>query len=154
MAYYTLGRPWPARPGGAFEELRRDMDALMRRFGSEEEREARGVFPAANLYETADAYVLTAELPGVGSGEIQILLEGTTVTLAGERKIAYADDGASVHRLERQAGTFRRAFELPVAVDAEKADAIHRNGVLLLRLPKAPEHQPRRISVRSAEEAD
>jgi len=149
MAQYTLYRPWAARPAGAFDEFRREMDDLIRRFGSAGASEARGVFPAANLYETGDSYVLTAELPGVSRDDIQVTLEGSTVTLAGERKIDYPAGGTSVHRIERQAGSFRRAFELPVAVDSEKVEAIHKDGVLMLRLPKAPEHQPRQIVVQA-----
>jgi HSP20 family protein len=149
MAHYTLYRPWAAGPSEAFDEFRREMDDLIRRFGSAGASEARGVFPAANLYETGDAYVLTAELPGLSRDDIQVTLEGSTVTLAGERKIESRGGGTSVHRLERQGGSFRRAFELPVVVDSEKVEAIHKNGVLVLRLPKAPEHQPRQISVKA-----
>jgi HSP20 family protein len=109
------------------------------------------VFPAVNLYETADAYVLMAELPGIQSDEIQVSLERSTITLRGERKIDYANqEGASLHRRERQVGRFHRAFELPAMIDADKVEAVHRNGVLLLRLPKSPEDQPRQISVQAS----
>ena len=152
MAQYTLFRPWAAAPGG-FDQLRREMDDLFSRFGaaSAASGDWRGVFPAVNLYETADAYQLTAELPGVAPEEIRVSLEGSTVVLEGERKIDYASrKETSLHRRERQAGAFRRAFELPVAVDSEKVEAVHRNGVLTLRLPKTPEAQPRQISVRGS----
>lgn len=149
MAQYSLYRPWAAGPWGLFDELRRDMDVLFSRYGSSGTDE-RGVFPAVNLYETADGYVLTAELPGVGPEDIQVSLEGSTVTLHGERKVDCPKEGVSLHRRERQAGSFRRAFELPVTIDADKVEAVHRNGVLMLRLPKAPEHKPRQISVRAS----
>lgn len=151
MAQYSLYRPWAGEPWGgrAFDELRREMDSLLTRFGPGGLRGRGGVFPAANLYETGDTYVLTAELPGVSPADIEVSIEGTTVSLHGERKIEYGNGATSVHRLERQSGSFRRAFELPVAVDPDKVQAIHKNGVLMLRLPKAAEHQARRISVRS-----
>ena len=82
------------------------------------------------------------------SGDLAISLEGATVTLRGERKPA-GEAGASVHRSERPVGAFRRAFDLPVPIDADKAEAVHRNGVLTLRLPKAPEHRPRQIRVKA-----
>ena len=144
-------RPW-APWSGLFDDLRRDMDALMRRYGQSSAPDVtwRGVFPAVNLYESGDAYVLTAELPGVAPDEIQVSLEGSTLTLQGERRIEYpAEGGTSLHRRERQSGSFRRAFELPAAVDADKVEAVHRNGVLLLKLPKTPESKPRQISVRA-----
>jgi HSP20 family protein len=126
------------------------MNALLGRFGTVRSSGRGAVFPAVNLYEASDAYVVTAELPGVRSEDIQVSVEGSTVALRGERKIEYPTDGTSIHRLERRSGSFRRAFELPVTVDADKAEAIHRNGVLMLRLPKAPEHRPRRITVQAS----
>jgi HSP20 family protein len=129
------------------------MDALLDRFGGGPiAASGPGVFPAVNLYETAEGYVLTAELPGVPPGEIQVSLEGSTVTLQGERRIDYESEGTNVspHRRERQAGSFRRAFELPATIDADKVEAVHRNGVLLLRLPKTAEAQPRQIAVQTS----
>ena len=154
MAQYSLYRPWAAAPWSPLDQLRREMDTLLDRFGGTPAGSGdwRGVFPAVNLYETADAYQLTAELPGVEPEAIRVSLEGSTITLEGERKIDYAiRKETSLHRRERQSGAFRRAFELPAAVDGEKVEAVHRNGVLMLRLPKTPEAQPRRISVRRDE---
>lgn len=145
--------PWAADPWGGFEQLRREMDALLSRFGTGAGagRDWRGVYPPVNLYESADAYMLTAELPGVDPDAIHVSLEGSTVTLHGERKVDYsARQGASLHRRERQEGAFRRSFELPAAIDADKVEAAHRNGVLMLRLPKSPEAQPRQIEVRAS----
>lgn len=152
MAQYGLYRPWAAESWRDFDQLRREMDALFSRFGSPSPRSNAwgGVFPAVNLYETPDAYVLTAELPGVGLDDIQVSLEASTLTLQGERKIDYVgQEDTSLHRRERHAGSFRRAFELPAAIDADKVEAVHRNGVLMLRLPKTPEAQPRQISVKA-----
>lgn len=152
MAQYSLFRPWAAGPwGGSFDQLRREMDALFNRFDSGQPLlgASQGVFPAVNLYEARDAYLLTVELPGLGPDDIHVSLEGPTVTLHGERKIEYGERVA-VHRRERQVGSFRRAFELPAAIDANKVEAVHKNGVLLLRLPKMPEHQPRQIDVRAS----
>lgn len=152
MAQYSLYRPWAADPWSGFDALRREMDALWNRFGGQTPAPlARGVFPPVNLYETPEAYVLTAELPGVDPDAIEVSLEGSVVTLRGERRIDYAgEQNANLHRLERQAGNFRRAFELPAAIDADKVEAVHRNGVLMLRLPKAAEFQPRQISVQAS----
>lgn len=147
MAAYSLYRPWAADPWRNFDELRREMDALLGRFPTG--GRSAGAFPATNLYEAGDAYVLTAELPGVRPEDIEVSMEGTTVTLRGERKIDHGDRETSAHRLERRAGSFRRAFELPLRVDPDKVEAVHRNGVLMLRLPKAAEHKPRQITVQS-----
>ena len=143
---HTMIRPWTS--GSMFDDLRREMNGLLRHHGAEPA--TRGAFPAVNLYETGDAYVLTAELPGVRPEDIHVGLEGSTVTLRGERRVEYAtDEKTNVHRLERQSGSFRRAFELHVGIDADKVEAVHRNGVLILRLPKSPEHRPRQIQVQA-----
>jgi HSP20 family protein len=148
MAQLGLLRPWGEDPWGGFGALRREMDELFDRFGTFSPASARSAFPALNLYESEDAYVLTAEIPGIGPEDLEISLEGATVTLRGERKLA-SEEGASVHRSERPAGAFRRALDLPVPIDGEKVEATHRHGVLTLRLPKAPEHRPRQISVKA-----
>lgn len=149
MAQYRLYRP-ALGPLGGFEDLRREMDAVLNRFAGSPLEARRGVFPAVNLYETTDSYMLTAELPGVGPEDLELSIEGSTVTLRGERKIDYSNVPGGVHRRERQSGAFRRAFELPADVDVEKVEAVHSNGVLLLRLPKTPERQPRRISIQTS----
>lgn len=150
MARISLYRPWAAQPARDVDRLRQEMDSLFSRFAGASPLASswQGAFPAVNLYETSDAYVLTAELPGVPPDQIEVSLEGSTVSLRGERAIDLPE-GASLHRRERQAGSFRRAFELPAEIDADKVEAVHRHGVLLLRMPKTPEAQPRQISVRA-----
>ena len=154
MTQFSLYRPWAAASwGGPLDQLRQEMSALLNRFepGSTPSSAWRGVFPAVNLYETADAYVLMAELPGIESKDINVSLERTTVTIEGERKIEYANqEGVSLHRRERQVKHFRHAFELPAAIDANKIEAVHQNGVLMLRLPKSPEDKPRQITVQAS----
>ena len=136
--------PWPS----LFDELRRDMDSVFHRYsGRPGVVQNRGVFPPVNLYESGDAYELTAELPGLEPGDVNVTLHGATVTLEGERKVEVAHKEGSAHRVERPSGSFRRAFELPVAIDADQVTATHKNGVLRLHLPKAPEHRPRQITV-------
>ena len=148
MAQLDLLRPWSQEPWAPFHALRRELDDLFDRFGTFSPAAPRGVFPPVNLYETSDAFVLTAEVPGVAPEALEISLEGATVTLRGERNRA-SEEGASVHRSERPVGAFRRAIDLPVPIDADQVEAVHRNGVLTLRLPKAPEHRPRQIRVKA-----
>ena len=144
MAQYWFSHPRSdAGPEGG--DLRRRMEELFERASSAGTARA-GIFPPVNLYETADSYVLTAELPGLRGEEIELTLEHDRLTLSGERRIEHPKD-ASVHRVERRGGSFRRAIQLPKEVDGEKVEAIYRNGVLRVRIPKSPEHQPRRITV-------
>jgi HSP20 family protein len=133
-------------------ELRRDLDSAFRARGDVFQG-TRGVYPLVNLSENEEGYVLTAELPGVSPDHITVSIEGSTVTLAGERKVEYPV-GASregkttaIHRRERPSGSFRRAFELPSEIDLEHAKASHKNGVLTLTLPKSPAAKPRQIAI-------
>lgn len=150
MARFGRWSPWPDDVWSSFDALRRGMDDVFSRAPYRPTGGA-GVFPPMNLYETSDGYVLTAELPGVRPEDIEISLDGERVTIRGKREIEYPkDEGTSLHRRERQAGMFRRSFELPVPIDADKTEAVHRNGVLMLRIPKAAEARPRQISVRGS----
>lgn len=133
----------------ALDQLRREVDGLFLRASATPAR--AGVFPPVNFYETAEDYVLTAELPGMRHEDLDVAVEGQQLTVRGERKIEIPDDGkTNVHRRERQAGTFRRTVELPGEVDADKVQAVYRNGVLLVKLPKSAAQKPRRISVQTS----
>lgn len=149
MTRYGIARPWVTD----LDQMRREFDTLFNRFGgaSSPPREQRGVTPAMNLYESADAYIVTAELPGVEPDSIDLAVEGTTISLRGERSVQFSDDeSTNLHRSERRTGSFRRAFELPGPVDPDGVVAEHRHGVLKLRLPKTPEARARQIAVQAS----
>jgi HSP20 family protein len=151
MASIRFRGPWSRDSWAGLDRLQRDMMRAFDRLGTGAGA-ARGTpFPPVNLYETAQGYVLTAEIPGVKSEDLDVSVEGERVTIGGKRDIEYPSDGStSLHRRERQSGVFRRAFNLPEPADPEKAEAICRHGILMVRLPKAESHQPRRISVRAS----
>src|SRR3954470_12833860 len=69
--------------------------------------------PAMDLVETTDHYVLTADLPGLGEGDINLEFEGDVLTLSGERKVEHAEGKEGFYRLERAAGAFSRSLTLP-----------------------------------------
>ena len=148
MARLNLHRSWPMSPWSSiFDEFARNMDERSGRPGVVAQS-VRGVYPPVNLYENEEGYVLTAELPGVSPEDIHISLEGSTVTLSGERKPEHESmEDTSLHRRERPSGSFRRAFELPNEIDQAKVEAVHRNGVLMLRIPKCPTQKAREIPV-------
>ncbi len=145
-------RPHGSESWRDFDDMRRMMDSFLQRgrVGRAPATSWHGVYPPVNLYENTDAYHLVAELPGVEPSDIEVSIEGSTITLRGERKIDYAGEAdANPHRVERRSGEFRRAFELPAAIDADAVEATVKHGVLTLRLPKRPEHQPRQIAVQA-----
>lgn len=106
------------------------------------------VWPPANLYDTGNELMVRAEVPGLSEKEIQITGNQDMLTISGVRKVE-VPEGYSVHRQERQEVNFTRSFSLPSKVDLEKATASVKNGVLTVNLPKAPEAQPRQITVKA-----
>jgi HSP20 family protein len=103
--------------------------------------------PPVDIYETSDALVMKAELPGFSKDDIQIELKENTLVMRGERKREDEVQEGSFHRTERVYGAFQRSFLLPTTVDQGKVQASYKDGVLELRLPKVEAAQPRRISI-------
>ena len=104
--------------------------------------------PLVDLYETAGAYVLTAELPGLSRDEIEIQAEEFRIVIRGERRGAPAGDVhcERFHHVERGHGRFSRAFSLPDVIDVDSVSADLKDGLLTVTLPKG-ERGVRRIAV-------
>lgn len=141
--------PWSSSPWRLLDPISRESDWPFGLVARPTRRLLGTPFPAVNVYESTDGFVLMAELPGIAPEDIELATEGRHLTLKGERRIDYADD-VSIHRRERRKGHFRRSFELPEEADLSKAEAAFRNGILMLRIPKAEAHQKRTISVQRA----
>ncbi len=103
--------------------------------------------PAVDILEKDGNLILRAELPGMTEKQIELKLEGNTLTLKGERKMDAEDKKNNYHRVESFYGTFLRTFRLPDTVDMEKISADYKNGVLTVTMPQKPEVRPREIPV-------
>lgn len=103
--------------------------------------------PAVDITETADEIVLAAELAGMNKEDIEISLSGETLTLSGHRRFEQAQNSEQYLRIERQYGSWRRSFQLEVAIDAAGVTASYENGVLTVHLPKAKTAVPRQIEI-------
>lgn len=103
-------------------------------------------FPAINAYANQDGVVITAELPGMKSKDLDVSLHRDAVTLGGERQTDI-DEARAYHRRERRQGRFVRTLSLPFLVDPNGVEASMTNGVLRLKLPRAEEDKPKRINV-------
>jgi len=105
-----------------------------------------GWVPPVDLHETPEAYVITAELPGIAREDVDIQMQDGQLTLSGVRR----DRGVTCeqyHRVERGHGSFRRTFQLPVPVDADHIVADLHDGVLTVTCPKAADAAARRIQI-------
>ncbi len=122
---------------GAF---RGKLDGLFRRSTVEEASPwpERSVFsPAVDVSETEKEIIVKAELPGIDPNHLDISLSGTTLTINGEKKDQKEEKGEHFHRVERSFGSFTISLALPCSVQEEEIKAEYKDGVLLLKLPKA-----------------
>lgn len=106
---------------------------------------------AMDVSENDDEYVVKASLPGINPEDLDITYTGNTLTVKGETRAEEEREGERYHLRERRFGTFQRTISLPSTVNQEAIEANYQDGVLTLRLPKAEEAKPKRISVQSSE---
>jgi HSP20 family protein len=144
-------RPVLWRFGGATDPLRQ-----MQRLRQEMNQVFSGLdqplseeFPAVNAWLGEGDIVVTAELPGVDPGKVDISVVGDTLTISGSRESEPLKEGESYHRQERGQGRFTRSLQLPFHVEAGKVEAKYDRGILRMILPRAEADKPRKISVRS-----
>jgi HSP20 family protein len=104
-------------------------------------------FPAINLYDAGDRYILTAELPGLAPEDVDLSITGETLTMRGERKRPEGIPDECYRRQERPFGPWSRTVTLPERVDGTAASAEFAQGVLTITLPKAEEVKPRQITI-------
>jgi HSP20 family protein len=105
--------------------------------------------PAVDIFETKDELVLAADMPGVPPDGVKIDLEGDELMIEGRVRSGEYDGLKPLH-VEYGVGGYYRRFMLGETIDREKIKAQMKNGVLVLKLPKAERARARRISVEAA----
>ncbi|MDO9211934.1 MAG: Hsp20/alpha crystallin family protein [Deltaproteobacteria bacterium] len=103
--------------------------------------------PAVDIFETNEAIVLKAELPGITAQDISVEVKDNTLTLKGEKKFEKEVKEENYHRVERSYGSFQRAFTLPGTIHQEKVKAKFKDGILEITLPKVEEAKPKQVKV-------
>jgi HSP20 family protein len=104
--------------------------------------------PAIDVYETADLFVVTAEVPGLSRDQIELAVEDHRLTIKGRRAAAPSGQaGVRYHQVERGRGPFARTFEFADRIDTGQVSAELANGVLTIHLPKMARAPARRIDV-------
>jgi HSP20 family protein len=99
-------------------------------------REIRGWSPSVDLYETPDAFVLEADLPGVKADDVTVQVENSDLVLQGWRSLEKSHTDGRFHTMERSSGHFMRQMKLPESVEKDAVQAEFRDGVLRVILPK------------------
>jgi HSP20 family protein len=108
---------------------------------------ARRWYPAVDLVEDGDHYVLRADLPGLSEDDVKVEVEDGILTVSGERRSESEESKGGYYRLERAAGSFARSLRLPEGVDASSIEARFDKGVLEVRVPKPEQPKPNRVSI-------
>lgn len=143
MPVFRWGRNW-----NPLHDLEREVENLLHnvsltfhgiRFGSQ--------YPALNLYERDDEFILTAELPGTSSADLELTVSGGLLTIAGKRSDTDDVPDDRFRRQERFRGSWQRSVSIPERIQHDKLTAEFNNGVLRIHLPKAPSSEPRRIPI-------
>ncbi|MBN1874681.1 MAG: Hsp20/alpha crystallin family protein [Anaerolineae bacterium] len=136
-------------PFREMERLQREMNRLFTETMSPGRGRVAAGYPAMNIWANEEGVIVTAELPGVNPEDIDIAVDGDTLTLTGVRHPEALKEGETYHRRERGAGKFNRVFQLPFQVEMEAVEATFANGVLHITLPRAEEDKPRKIEVKT-----
>jgi len=148
----SLGRARGWDPFEAMADLMRwePFRELSRGLGAE----SGGFIPTFEVKETKDSYVFKADLPGVKEGDLDLSLTGNRLTISGQRQDEQKQEGETFYAYERSYGSFSRSFTLPEGIDAEHVQADLKDGVLVVAVPKKPEVQPKRISLKPSSEGE
>ena len=137
-----------------FREMTGVQDQLDRLWrGVFEGRGQESWLPAVDVFDTKDAVVLKAELAGLDPDDIEIEVDDNVLTIKGERKFEEKVDEERYYRVERRYGSFSRSLALPQGVRADDIQADYEDGVLEVRVPKAEEEKPKRITVKAGQKA-
>ena len=140
--------PLATRVPETLSDFRRDLENLFG-FALGEDRENGWLTeftPSVNVAETAKAYEVSAEIPGMQPENINVELDRDTLVISGERKEEQEEKGKTFHRIERKYGAFRRAIALPDAA-ATDVEATYEEGVLKVVVPKAKLARTTKIKV-------
>lgn len=136
---------WDNDPWRDLRRLQRDMNRLFGESAGLVTRE----YPAVNIWTGDEDIVVSAEIPGMESTDLDITVHENTLTLRGSLKGDKLQKGETYHRQERGNGSFVRSVQLPFAVEANKVDAKLEKGILSLTLPRAESEKPKKIEIKT-----
>jgi HSP20 family protein len=144
--------PW-GRTSSFLQPFKQEMDELFQRFFSSAPDTGSITLatwaPSVDVEETDKEIVVKADLPGVEPKDIDISIVDGSLVLKGEKKQEKEEKKKNYHRVERFYGQFYREIPLPAGADADKVAASSTKGVISVTIPKKPEAQPKKITVKA-----
>ena len=112
-------------------------------------REETEFTPAFDVSETENELIVKAEVPGMDKKDINVNLSDGLLTITGEKHHEKKEESEKYHCFERRYGKFSRTMRLPSEVETEKVDAMYKDGVLTITLPKSETVKPKQIEIKS-----
>jgi HSP20 family protein len=118
------------------------------RRGSQEVMTTGDWAPRVDIAETDKEFSIKAEIPEVKKEDVKVTVDNGILTISGERKQEKEEKDKKFHRVERFYGSFMRSFTLPDSADDSKIEALFKDGMLKLTIPKTEETKPKVIDVK------
>jgi len=144
----TTLMPWSPLLSSRRDPFLREFDRLFDGFaGGPALSNGHRFDPAADIHETAEAYVIRLDLPGVAQKDVKVSILGDTLSIRGERKLEQVHEKENIHYRERRSGSFERTFALAAPVRPDQVRASYKDGVLEVTVPKAEEAKTREIEI-------
>jgi len=142
--------PFNKRNRNGLARLHNEMDDLFDSFFKGLDRPFAGykAWPAIDIAEEDNAILVKAEVPGCKADDIDISVYGNTLTINGEKKHEEEKKEKGYYHVESSYGSFRREIALPTDVDSSKIDAVCKDGVLSITLPKAETAKAVKVKVK------
>ena len=135
---------WLSLPFQLSQEVDRLFEELIYRpWGSRLRPKPEEWNPELDLYETEDAFIVEVDLPGVDEKDVSVHAADGDLVLTGRRICGRVTAHSSFHRHERREGQFTRRLRLPTSVAQDKIQAVFKDGVLRVTLPKHIEERKR-----------
>jgi HSP20 family protein len=135
--------------------MENEMNRMLRRsrpwlIGSEEGLATTAFAPPVDIYEDDNKLTLKLQAPGIDPNDLDVHVEGNTLSISGERKFEREEKEENFRRIESQYGSFCRTFSLPASADTDKINADFHNGVLKIDVPKRAESKGKQIKIGGA----
>jgi len=148
----TLMTRWePFREFSVLQDRLNQMNCFFREShnpeASEEALMTTTFAPPVDIYEDEHAITVKMEVPGIDEKDIDVCIDGNTLSVRGERKLETDEKEENYRRIERQYGSFTRSFTLPSSVDPTQVSAHYEQGVLKVNLAKKAEAKPKQIKI-------
>jgi HSP20 family protein len=114
------------------------------------ESAVQAFLPPADVLVTAEGVMVYMDVPGVQAQDLEVDLDNDVLTIRGERRFPYGEEGTerAWRRIERAFGRFERSLRVPRGMDPETIDAMLVDGVLSLKIPRPQTPEPRRVEIK------